>query len=315
MTEFALGAGVPHALAELAAIAREFPTDDVPGARMYARARARLGGPVPELHEVRNVTIPRKLGGLGLRVYRPAPGRLPVVLYLHGGWFYYGDLESHDTFCRSLAAAAGCVVIALHYRRAPEHPFPAAPDDCTETAQWIADHADDLEVDPTRFAIAGDSAGGALAVVTTRRARDHDGPAFRAQVLLYPVIGRDQDTESWRSLSDAPLVSAEQARWAWSMYLPDGTAGDDPDAVPGAIADLAGLPPTLVVTAEYDPLRDEGEAFAARLAAAGVETRVHRFAGMVHGFAVLGGLVPAAGAVIDEVAAQLRGAWGAAPAQ
>src|SRR5689334_12426773 len=105
----AFGEGVEAALAEIAAIAKEFPPTEVPGGRMYARARARLGGPAPELHDVRNVTIPRKLGGLGLRIYRPAPGRLPVVLYLHGGWFYFGDLESHDTFCRQLADAAGCV--------------------------------------------------------------------------------------------------------------------------------------------------------------------------------------------------------------
>lgn len=309
MTAFVFGAGVDTALTELAGIAQQFPPTEVPGARMYARARARLGGPAPDLHEVRNVTIPRRLGGLGLRVYRPAPGRLPVVLYLHGGWFYFGDLESHDTLCRALARAAGCVVVAVHYRRAPEHPFPASPDDCFLAAQWVAQHADDLGVDPALFAIAGDSAGGALAVVTARRARDGGGPAVRAQVLLYPVIRADQDTDSWRELGDAPLGSAAQARWAWSMYVPDGSAATRPDAAPAAIADLAGLPPTLVVTAEYDPLRDEGEDFAARLSAAGVRTRVRRYAGMVHGFAVLGGLVPAGRTVIDEMAQELRAAF------
>lgn len=309
MTAYAFGEGIEEALAELAAIAKEFPVSDVPGARMYARSRARLGGPAPDLHEVRKAVIPRKLGGLGLRIYRPAPGRLPVVLYLHGGWFYFGDLESHDILCRQLAAAAGCVVVALHYRRAPEHPFPEPPDDCLETARWIADHADELDVDATRFAIAGDSAGAALAVVTARRARDGGGPALCAQVLLYPVIRADQDTESWRELADAPLVSADQARWAWSMYVPDGSAASNGDAAPAAITDLSGLPRTLVVTAEYDPLRDEGEDFAARLASAGVEARVRRYAGMVHGFAVLGGMVPAARALVEEVAAELRDAF------
>jgi acetyl esterase len=309
VTAFAFGAGVGGALTELAAIAQQFPPTEVPGARMYARARARLGGPAPDLYEVRNVTIPRRLGGLGLRVYRPAPGRLPVVLHLHGGWFYFGDLESHDTLCRALAQAAGCVVVAVNYRRAPEHPFPDSPDDCLLAAEWIAEHADDIGVDPALFAIAGDGAGAALAVVTARRARDGGGPAFRAQVLLCPVIRADQDTGSWRELGDAPLVSAAQARWAWSMYVPDGSAADQPDAAPAAIADLAGLPPALVVTAEYDPLRDEGEDFAARLEAAGVATRLRRYPGMVHGFALLGGLVPAGRAVIDEVAQDLRSAF------
>jgi acetyl esterase len=307
---FQFGEGVAEALRELDVLAAECATSDPPGARMYARARARLGGPAPELHEVRNVTIPRRLGGLGLRVYRPAAGRLPVVLYLHGGWFYYGDLESHDVLCRQLAAASGCVVVALHYRRAPEHPFPAAPDDCLETAQWIVANADSLDVDPEAFAIAGDSAGGALAVVTARRARDGDGPRFRAQVLLYPVIRASQDTASWTELAGAPLVSADQASRAWSMYVPDGSAGTNRDAAPEAIEDLAGLPRTLVITAEYDPLREEGEAFGARLAAAGVPTRVHPYGGMVHGFAVLGGLVPAARDAIAEVAAELREAFG-----
>ena len=183
--------------------------------------------------------IPRKLGGLGLRIYRPAPGRLPVVLFLHGGWFYYGDLESHDVFCRQLAAAAGCVVVALHYRRAPEHPFPEPPDDCLETAQWIAENAEQLGVDPAAFAVVGDSAGGALAVVTARRARDGGGPALCAQVLLYPVIRADQDSGSWREFADAPLVSAEQARWAWSMYVPDGSAASEQDACPVDVARIS----------------------------------------------------------------------------
>lgn len=306
---FAFGEGVEAALAEVAAIAKEFPPTEVPGARMYARGRARLGGEPPELHEVRNLVIPRKLGGLGLRLYRPAPGRLPVVLHLHGGWFYFGDLESHDTFCRQLAEAAQCVVVALHYRRAPEHPFPATPDDCFETAQWIAEHADELEVDVGALAIAGDSAGGALAIVTARRARDAGGPAFRHQALLYPVIRADQDTESWRAMPVAPLVSAKQAAWAWSMYVPDGSAATNPDAAPAAIEDLAGLPSTLIITAEFDPLRDEAEAFGARLAAVGVETETRRYDGMVHGFALLAGMVPAGRDAIGEVATSLRNAF------
>jgi acetyl esterase len=279
---------------------------------MFARSRNRLAGPLPELHEVRNATITRRLGGIGLRIYRPAPGRLPVVLFIHGGWFYYGDLESHDTFCRSLAEAAGCVVVAMHYRRGPEHPCPAAPDDCFTVAQWIAEHADDLDIDLSAFALVGDSAGGALATITARQARDAGGPTICHQVLLYPVISRTQDSASWRELAGAPIVSAEQARQAWAWYVPPGCEAAPADIAPEACEDLSGLPPGLVITAEYDPLRDEGEAYAASLQEAGVPTVVHRYPGMVHGFAGLAGLIPAGREAIEEVAASLRAAFGAA---
>ncbi len=309
---FDFGPGVSEALAELEKIAAEFPLTDPPGARMFARSRNRLAGPAPELHEVRNVTITRRLGGIGLRVYRPAPGRLPVVLFIHGGWFYYGDLESHDALCRSLAEAAGCVVVAMHYRRGPEHPCPAAPDDCLEVAQWIAAHADDLDVDARTLALVGDGAGGALAAITARRARDAGGPAICHQALLYPVISRNQDSASWRELAGAPVVNAEQVRVAWSWYVPPGCEAAPADIAPEGCDDLSGLPPALVLTAEYDPLRDEGEAYAAALQRAGVAAVVHRYPGMVHGFAGLAGVIPAGRDAIEKIAASLRAAFAAA---
>ncbi len=293
-----VGEGVEAALAELASIAAEVRPTDVPSWRVFARFADRLAGPAPEVHEVRNVTIPRRLGGIGLRLYRPAPGTLPAVLFVHGGWFFFGDLESHDTLCRSLAAASGCAVIAVHYRRGPEHPFPAAPDDCFETLTWIADHAEDLGVDATAIAIAGDGAGGTLAALTARQARDQGGPSLRAQALLYPVL-----TAEVPDVSGVPLVSADLVRSGWSMYAPSGGEGLVPPRT-----HLAGLPPTLVVTAEHDPFRDDAEAYAAALVDAGVEAAITRYDGMVHGFLSLAGPVPAARAALTSVGTFLRAA-------
>ncbi|HUR75934.1 MAG TPA: alpha/beta hydrolase [Sporichthya sp.] len=308
------GAGVPAALAELASIAAEFPPMDIAGSRMGHRVMARLAGPVPELYEVRNVTIPlrRHGGGLGLRVHRPAPGRLPVALFLHGGWFFAGDLESHDTFARLLADAAECVVVAVHYRRPPEWPCPDAPDDCLLAARWVVEHADELGIDARALAIVGDGAGGTLAAVTARRARDAGGPEFCLQVLLCPLISTGQDSASWRELAGAPIVHPELVRWAWSMYTPPGCEAAPEDIAPGACEDLAGLPPALVLTAEFDPLRAEGEAYAEALQRAGVPVVLHRYPGMIHGFVGLAGVIEAGRDAIEEIAGTLRAAFIAA---
>ena len=301
----AFGPGIDEALSQLSTIAAEFPPGDVPGARMHARATNRLAGPTPELAEVRNLVITRRLGGIGLRSYRPGPGRLPVVLFIHGGWFLAGDLESHDTFCRSLAEAAHCVVIAVHYRRAPEHPCPAAPQDCLETAWWIVEHADDLDVDPATFAVVGEGAGAALAAITACRDRDAGAPRIRAQALLCPLVSERQDSESWREPAETPIVNRELLRRAWSMYTPPGCEAEPTDRAPGAYDDLTGLPPALVLTAELDPLRAEGEDYARRLQAAGVPTQLSCYPGMVHGFVTMAGVVPAGREALGELAAWL----------
>jgi acetyl esterase len=305
----AFGPGIAEALSELSAIAAEFPPDDVPGARMYARATNRLAGPAPALAEVRNLVIPRRLGGIGLRSYRPGPGQLPVVLFIHGGWFVAGDLESHDTFCRSLAEVAHCVVIAVHYRRAPEHPCPAAPQDCLETAWWIAENAEDLGVDPGTLTLVGEGAGAALVAISARRDRDGGTPRIRAQALLCPLISERQDSESWRepteTLIETPIVNRELLQRAWSMYTPPGCEAEPIDRAPEACDDLIGLPPALVVTAELDPLRAEGERHARRLQEAGVPTQLTRYPRMVHGFYGMAGVVPAGRDAIDELAAWL----------
>lgn len=294
------------ALAEIEKIVADFSPADVASGRMYLRAMNRLAGPVPELLEIRNLVIPRRLGGIGLRYYRPSAGRLPVVLFIHGGWFFAGDLESHDTLCRLLARAANCVVLAVHHRRAPEHPCPAAPQDCFETAQWIVEQAETLDVHPGTLAVVGEGAGAALATITARRARYAGTPAIQAQALLCPLISVGQDSSSWRELTGAPIVTAKLLRRAWSMYTPAGCEAEPADRAPEACADLTGLPPALVITAEFDPLRAEGEDYARRLQEAGVMTRVHRYPGMVHGFPALAGLVPAGRDAIEEVASWLR---------
>ncbi|GAA0603706.1 alpha/beta hydrolase [Sporichthya brevicatena] len=311
MTAFTYGDGVVAALAQIALIAEESPPADVAGSRAFYRKMARLGGAPPHLDEVRDHSVETPGGPLGLRVYRPGPGPLPALIFLHGGWFFLGDLETHDTLCRQLAAAARCVVIAVDYRRAPEHPCPAAPDDCFDAARWVVDHANDLGVDAAALAIGGDSAGGALALVTARRARDGGGPTFCAQLLFYPVISSGQNSASWRELPDAPIVNADRARFAWSMYLPPGHGAPPADVAPEAIQDLTGLPPTTVITAEYDPLRAEAEEFGARLRDAGVEVAVRRYPGMIHGFVGLAGVIPAGREAIDEVATTLRAAFAA----
>lgn len=267
---------------------------------------ASLGGVPAALHSVAERTIAGPGGRLSLRLYRPRDAICPAVLFLHGGWFFMGDLDTHDTMVRSLARAAGCVVVAVDYRLAPEHPCPAAVLDCLAALEWMDSHAGALGIDADRLAICGDSAGGALAAVVARRARDAGGPRLRMQVLVYPVISPNLDTPSWHSMTEAPVVSRARAESAWSMYAPSASACAVADAAPGAAADLTGLPPALVITAEHDPLRDEGETYAGSMAADGVAVTVHRYPGMIHGFAQMAGLIPAATGVIDEIAAALR---------
>lgn len=275
---------------------------------MY-RAMASLGGKPAAMHSVADHTITGPGGPLSLRVYRSRDGLCPAVVFLHGGWFFMGNLETHDTMVRSLAGASDCVVVAVEYRLAPEHPCPAAVADCSAALEWLVEHARVLGIDATRLALCGDSAGGALAAVVARWARDAGGPPLRMQALVYPVISPDLDTPSWRSLTNAPIVSRVRAESAWSMYLPPGCAAAAADADPSAATDLTGLPPALVITAEHDPLRDEAETYASLLACSGVAVRVRRYPGMVHGFAQMARFIPAATGVIEEIAAELRAAF------
>jgi acetyl esterase len=258
--------------------------------------------------EVVPLRIPGPDGDLDARLYRPAGASgepLPILAYFFGGGWVLGNLETSDGICRRLCADAGCLVVSVAYRLAPEHPFPAAPRDCHAAVRWLAAHAGALGGDPARLAVAGDSAGGNLAAAVTLQAREA-GPALAAQVLVYPNVAYNADTPSMRDNTDPFFFNRTSVGWYWGHYLADPADGADPLASPLRAADLSGLPPALVITAEYDPLRDEGEQYAERLRAAGVPVELARYDGMTHGFFTMTGALQAARAATARVAEYLR---------
>jgi acetyl esterase len=272
----------------------------------HLRAAESLGGAPEEVASAVDIAA----GPLRLRAYRPrgaGPDRLlGGVLYLHGGGWVTCDLDTHDRLCRSLANRSGAAVVAVDYRRAPEHPFPAAVDDGLEALAWLRAHAAEVGVDPARLAVAGDSAGGNLAAVIARRDREAGGaPPLLLQVLIVPITDGAMDSPSYAENAQGFYLTRAGMGWYWGHYL----AGADPlhpDASPLRAADLGGLPPALVLTAEYDPLRDEGEAYAERLRAAGVAVDCRRRAGMVHGYLRWTAAVDEAAVSLDEIGAALR---------
>ncbi|MEV1118001.1 alpha/beta hydrolase [Actinosynnema sp. NPDC049800] len=269
-----------------------------------AAIRAAAGAGEPVRH-VTDRHLPGPGGDLPIRIYRPvdAAGPLPTLVYFFGGGWALGSIETSDEICRALANAVPCQVITVGYRLAPEHKFPAAVDDCRTAVAWIAAHAAELGVDPDRLAVAGDSAGGNLAAVVTL---DRGGPALAAQVLVYPNTDHRGDTESMRENDDPAAFNRRSVAWYWGHYLASPDDGRDPRASPLLAEDLTGLPPALVITAEHDPLRDEGERYAERLRAAGVPVIATRYAGVAHGFFAMSGVVDAAREARAEVAAFLR---------
>jgi len=231
-----------------------------------------------------------------------------LLVFFHGGGFVMGNLDTHDNLCRSLARQTEAVVVSVAYRLAPESKFPAAPLDCYAATCWLVEHAAELRVDGSRLAVAGDSAGGNLALAVSQLAARRQGPKISYQCLFYPVTDAGCDSQSFEDFAQSYLLSAGMMRWFWQQYLQDVGQVEDPLASPLRAESLAGLPPTTLITAEFDPLRDEGEAMAECLREAGVPVRVQRCDGMIHGFISMAAFVEGAAQALSDAAADLRGA-------
>jgi acetyl esterase len=239
----------------------------------------------PPVAKVENRMIPGPAGELPIRIYTPdGTGPFPLLVFFHGGGFVVCDLDSHDALARSLCNGAGAVVVSVDYRLAPEAKFPAAPEDCYAATRWAVDNAASIGADGARVAVAGDSAGGNLAAVVAQLASQRGAPALAHQLLIYPVTARDFTTASYEENAEGYFLTRDMMQWFWHHYLEREEDGQDPMAAPLVARDLSGLPPATVVTAEYDPLRDEGEAYARRLDEAGVPTQLVRYDGVIHGF-------------------------------
>lgn len=270
----------------------------------YRATTSQYRHPTPPLDSIANLMAPGPGGNLALRFYRPRTGSggraLPALVYFHGGGWVVGDLDTHDHLCRYLAGRAGAVVIAVDYRLAPEHPFPAAYDDAVAATRWLLAHAAELALDPERFAVGGDSAGGNLAAAVALAVRDEI--PLRLQALLYPAVDLAADNASLRDNGRGYLLTSAAMKEFIDWYLPPGIAPTDWRVSPFHAADHRGVAPALIVTAGYDPLRDEAIAYASKLEQAGVPVEHRHYADMIHGFARMGGRLDTGLAVLDHTA-------------
>jgi acetyl esterase len=285
--------------------------------------RVRLTGGAPEpVDQVVAGEAPGPAGPIAVRTYVPEGGRpadlvglagpkLPGLVYFHGGGWARGSLETHDIVCRALANGGGCVVVSVDYRMAPEHKFPAAFEDSLAATRWVADHAAELGIDPRRLAVGGDSAGGNLAAAVALAARDEGAPALTHQLLIYPVTDYNFETPSYIDNADGFMLTRSAMQHYWRLYLRDESDAEDYRASPLRARDFSHLPPALVITAEFDPLRDEGRAYAERLREAGTPVVYREYPGMVHGFVTSAGVLDAGKQAIREASEALREAFGA----
>jgi len=283
---------------------------DPVAAREVAGGFTELIGAGPAVEEVSELRIPVSGAEIAGRRYRPA-GAKGTIVWLHGGGWVLDGIDSSDAMCRILARSAAATVVSVDYRVAPEHPFPVPLDDCWEALRWVAAG---LEADGRPLVVGGDSAGGNMSAVLARRARDAGGPPLAAQILVYPVTDHDPTTPSYleHGANELLLLEGNAMRWFWDNYAPDPSSRDDPDASPLRAADLGGLAPAIVVIAEYDPLRDEGIAYAERLREAGVEVSVHRYDDMPHVFFSFVNLFRTGNEAVARVGAEVREIIGAA---
>jgi acetyl esterase len=277
-------------------------------ARRLYEARIAIMAPPAEVAAVAERSFEGPARPIRLRIYTPkGQTPFPLMVFFHGSGFVLCSLDTHDGMCRNLAAGIGCVVVSVDYRLAPEHKFPAGADDCLAATRWAAVHAAELDGDPSRIIVAGDSAGGNMAAVTALRVRDEGGPALRGQMLLYPVTDyHTPGTPSYEENADGYGLTRDTMKWFWAHYLNDAGEAAHPHASPLRAEDLAGLAPAYVLSAEYDPLRDEAERYGERLRASGVPVEITRRSGMNHGFMFWVGLVAGADAAMADASAWAR---------
>jgi acetyl esterase len=264
---------------------------------------------IPKAHKVEDRKIPGPAGSIPIRVYTPeGSGPFPILVYLHGGGWVIGDLESHDAPCRLLTSKVGCVTVAVDYRLAPEHKFPAGVEDCFAATKWVAENARELNGDASTLAVGGDSAGGNLSAVVSQLARDAGGPKIAFQLLIYPATEAELDTYSHKTFTDY-FLTKDDILWFWAHYLRGPADRKDPRIAPALAKSFNGLPPALIITAEFDPLRDEAESYGEKLRSAGVPVTVSRYEGMIHGFVSMYEALDKGKKAIDESCEALKKAF------
>lgn len=277
--------------------------DTLDASRIFYEKFIPMAGEKETIYKIENLEVPSFEQKINIRIYRPSnEKKLPVVIYFHGGWFNAGGLESHDKPLRKLAKLSGAILISVDYRLAPEYPFPIGLNDCYNALEWIVLHAKILGLDLKRMAIAGDSAGGALATVITRRAIKNNLSKILCQALIYPVTDASLQTPSWQEFKDGPVLNYEGAVHAWNLYLPNIKEIKNPDVSPLYADGLSDMPSTLIIIAEYDPLRDEAILYAEKLQKSGVTVQQSLYKGMVHGFFQMGGIIEDGSRAIGETA-------------
>jgi len=296
-----------EALLKETASAPPFASMSVPEARAMVGMMAALAGEQVPVGAVRDITIPVEGTSIAARVYTPeGSGPFHVVVFMHGGGFVIGDLDSHDNMARTICRDAAAVVVALDYRMGPEHPFPAAPEDCYAATVWVAAHAAELGADASKLALCGDSAGGNLSAVVSQLARDRGGPAIRFAALIYPAVDMTANGGSMEENAKGYFLEQADIDWFMDKYLPADADQTDPRASPALHPNLAGLPACFITTCEFDPLRDQAEAYAAALQANGVTATVKRYDGLIHGAASMTGVLDGGREMLADVADRIR---------